>query len=186
MDKLDFTDHGVFISHEDALNPQKFRRAQEMAAEKFQTLYIADPVPQPWQPPEDAIVLPHDATLEEHRAAKSEAEATGLAGGVVFAPEHWTGDTVRTRTEEWTPPPNSIVVPFPPSWEDWQRAQEAARRLRCKVVLAPAGVRMPEKLPEQIQPGLPVVIPRNAPPAEYRRLKKLAEDRRVPYSIAAE
>lgn len=186
MERIDLTDHGVIISHEDAHDSQKYARAKAIAAEKHQTLHVAPPVAPTWQPPADALAVPHDVTPEEYRAAREQADALGLASGVVVAPQGWRGAPVHTQHGgEWTPPPNSIVVPSNVTFAEWERASEAAKRLRCQVVIAPEGVPMPEKLPQQLTAGLPVVIPADASPAEYRRLKKLAEERRVPYGIGA-
>jgi hypothetical protein len=182
--KLDFTDHGMVISAEDASNTQLYLRAKKIAADAGQTLHIAPPVPKPWQPEPDTYVVPAGVSAEEFRQAHAIADKQGLT--VVVAPAEWTGPAMRTADgDAWAPPPNTIVISRHINEADFMRANETATRLGCKLEIAPESANVPDKLPEKITPGLPISIPRGASHSEYKRLKKLAEDRGVAYHIAA-
>ena len=181
---LNFEDRGMVLSHADAQNPHLYRRAKELAAAAGQTLTIGKAVPKPWTPPENAYVLKHGATLEEVRAAHAHADPLGLV--VTSAPAEWTGTPIREADGgTWVPEPNTIVISRHITEADFMRANETATRLGCKIEIAPDETNVPDAMPAVITPGLPVVIPRGASHSEYKRLKKLAEDRKVSYHVGA-
>src|ERR1035437_9609025 len=157
--KLDFTDHGMVISAEDASNTQLYLRAKKIAADAGQTLHIAPPVPKPWQPEPDTYVVPAGVSAEEFRQAHAIADKQGLT--VVVAPAEWTGPAMRTADgDAWAPPPNTIVISRHINGSDVMRARETATRLGGRLELAPEAASGPDKFPEKIPPGFPFSPPR--------------------------
>jgi hypothetical protein len=76
---LDLTDRGVHISAEDALDPAKYRRARQIAADRGQTLVLDPPLaaaPRPRAP--GTILIPRDASPQVYRQMKADAESRGL------------------------------------------------------------------------------------------------------------
>jgi hypothetical protein len=178
-EQLDFSVKGLVISAEDADDIQQYKRAKAIAEERGLPLSIATRKPVPWQPPENSYVISKaDAagSTEKYREAKAEAEKRGLQ--LVIAPDGFAGPAVNGS---WVPPEGKIVVPHNATDAQFHEACEVARRLGREWVLEPE----PANPLEVIKPGQAISIPRSASPQEYKRLKKLATDNKVPYRVGA-
>ncbi len=80
MQAIDLTPKPIYLSHEDAKDAAKYRRARALAEQGGQQLVIlAREEPGPFTPPADTVVIPKDASTATYRAMKAQAEARGLA-----------------------------------------------------------------------------------------------------------
>jgi hypothetical protein len=75
---LDLTPRPVHITHADAQDVSKYRRARALAAESGAQLIIDDAVPVPFVPEPGAVVIPPHASHAEYRRLKADAERRGV------------------------------------------------------------------------------------------------------------